>query len=86
VRISSLSLTTSATAIAKNSSLDRCEPGAAVWHAGVWRKRWFVVSDFERTGRRPGEYSAFHRTGSLKRFCGLESAQLAAMIGLARRH
>lgn len=37
------------------------------------------MSQEERTGRRPGEYSAWHRRRSLSRFIGLERAQLLTM-------
>jgi hypothetical protein len=40
------------------------------------------MSQEERTGRRPGEYSAWHRRGSLRRFIGLERAQLLSMCDL----
>jgi hypothetical protein len=40
------------------------------------------LSHEERTGRRPGEYSAWHRRGSIRRFVGLERAQLLSMIDL----
>jgi hypothetical protein len=36
----------------------------------------------ERTGNRPSEYSSWHRRLSVRRFVGLEKAQLLSMIDL----
>lgn len=40
------------------------------------------MSQEERTGRRAGEYSAWHRRASLARFVGAERAQLVAMCDI----
>jgi hypothetical protein len=40
------------------------------------------LSQEERTGRRPGEYSAWHRRASIKRFVGIERAQLLSLCDI----